>query len=513
MRKTYIRITAIICALILIVVLLCSFLLTIVLVSKVRGVYSSNAYSTIFPANVYYGPDAFNDPQNVSIVFDTGLLYDDFYPDIGRYKTLKYYKSGLYDEPVEVEPVPGTEKDSNYLGFKKSDDITDIPADVVRDGKIYRVYGDLDQTFEFSRISEIATIFIYDKDGNIYRQPYKVSNAPSGEKDSKREKLDAEAEAIYNEQIDKLKRGDPDIPGYKNSWFTDYGFTLTKEPIPDTEIYAESCGVYIYHPIKIVFANYGYLYILIAVLAAVAVSGTVIVMRGLYFNRLSYEARNRNLTRSFAHELKTPLAVTKVYIENWDLIDESERPEVAAKINAEVDHMAKMVSTLLNLSKMDSGNAALNLEDVELFELTKACYRHMEQIAKERGMTVEFKKDSEDGEYIVPADLDMMKMVISNFLSNAIKYGKEKVEVNFLSDSNNVTFKITNDGEAISAKEQKKIWDLFYKTDKSGTDRLESNGVGLAVNKSILELHKARFGVTSGEDGTTFWFEIKKVKE
>ena len=59
----------------------------------------------------------------------------------------------------------------------------------------------------------------------------------------------------------------------------------------------------------------------------------------------------------------------------------------------------------------------------------------------------------------------------------------------------------------------RKIWDLFYKTDKSGTDRLESNGVGLAVNKSILELHKARFGVTSGEDGTTFWFEIKKVKE
>ena len=113
MRKTYIRITATICALILIVVLLCSFLLTIVLVSKVRGIYSSNAYSTIFPANVYYGPDAFHDPQNVSIVFDTGLLYDDFYPDIGRYKTLKYYKSGLYDEPVEVEPVPGTEKDSN----------------------------------------------------------------------------------------------------------------------------------------------------------------------------------------------------------------------------------------------------------------------------------------------------------------------------------------------------------------------------------------------------------------
>ena len=513
MRKTYIRITATICALILIVVLLCSFMLSMVLVNKVRGEYSSSAYSTIFPANVYYGPDVFRDPDKVSIIFDTGLLYDDYYPDIGSYKTLKYFRYGLCGEIVDVEPLPGTEKDRNYIGFKKSDDVTDIPVDVARQGKIYRVYGDLNQTFDFSRISEIATIFVYDEEGNLYRQPYEKSNAPSGVKDSKREKLDAEAEAIYNEQIYKLKRGDPDTLGYKTGWFTDYGITITTDLIPETEIYVESCGVYVYHPIKIVLANYGYLYILIAIIAAAALAGTVIVMRRLYFNRLSYEARTRNLTRSFAHELKTPLAVTKVYIENWDLIDESERPEVAAKINAEVDHMAKMVSTLLNLSKMDSGNVALNLEDVELFELTKACYRHMEQIAKERGMTVEFKKDVEDGEYIVPADLDMMKMVISNFLSNAIKYGKEKVEVNFLSDANNVTFKITNDGETISTKEQKKIWDLFYKTDKSGTDRLESNGVGLAVNKSILELHKARFGVTSDEDGTTFWFEIKKVKE
>ena len=332
-------------------------------------------------------------------------------------------------------------------------------------------------------------------------------------KDTKRAELDAEAEKIYNEEIVRLKHGDTEIFGNNSSWLVNYAFLLDTVQLSGSEIFVESSGVFVFHPLRIVLANYGYLYILIAVLAIASLTGTVLMMRRLYFNRLNYEARTRNLTRSFAHELKTPLAVTKVYIENWDLIDEKERPEVAAKINSEVDHMAKMVSTLLNLSKMDSGDVALNLEDVELFELAKACYRRMEKIAKERGRTVEFKKDAEDGEYIVPADLDMMKMVISNFLSNAIKYGKEKVEVDFLSDGNNITFKITNDGEAISPKEQKKIWDLFYKTDKSGTDRMESNGVGLAVNKSILELHKAKFGVSSGDAGTTFWFEIKKVKE
>ena len=97
-------------------------------------------------------------------------------------------------------------------------------------------------------------------------------------------------------------------------------------------------------------------------------------------------------------------------------------------------------------------------------------------------------------------------------MSNAIKYGKKEVSVFLSGDSNNVTFKISNDGDPISKKDQKKIWDLFYKKDKSGADRLNSNGVGLAVNKSILELHKAKFGVSS-ESGTTFWFEMKRIKE
>ena len=237
------------------------------------------------------------------------------------------------------------------------------------------------------------------------------------------------------------------------------------------------------------------------------------MMRRVYVNRENYEARTKNLTRSFAHELKTPLAVTKSYVENWDLIDESERPAMAAKITSEVEHMTKMVNTLLDISKMDAGDFKLELEDVELFDLTKVCYRHMEELARERNITVDIRQDSEDGDYIVQADLDMMKMVISNFMSNAIKYGKTKVDVLLVDGSNNVTFKITNDGDPISKKDQKKIWDLFYKKDKSGSDRLTSTGVGLAVNKSILDIHKAKFGVESSAAGTTFWFEMKKAKE
>ena len=161
---------------------------------------------------------------------------------------------------------------------------------------------------------------------------------------------------------------------------------------------------------------------------------------------------------------------------------------------------------------MDTGDVKLNLEEVDLYALAKVCYKHVEELAKERKIQVEIRKEKDDGEYIVSANLDMMRMVISNFLSNAIKYGKTKVEILLVSGSNNVTFRITNDGEPISKKDQKKIWDLFYKKDKSGTDRLNNTGVGLAVNKSILELHKAKTGLDSNAESTTFWFEMKKAK-
>jgi len=160
---------------------------------------------------------------------------------------------------------------------------------------------------------------------------------------------------------------------------------------------------------------------------------------------------------------------------------------------------------------MDSGDVKLNLEKVELFEFAKACFDRVEHIARERGIRFGFTKEGDEELYVM-ADLDMMNMVISNFISNAIKYGKEKAEIKVSASGNNVVFRISNDGETISAKELKKIWDLFYKKDKARTDRMGSNGVGLAVNKSILELHKAKFGAESRSGETTFWFEMKKAK-
>ena len=102
----------------------------------------------------------------------------------------------------------------------------------------------------------------------------------------------------------------------------------------------------------------------------------------------------------------------------------------------------------------------------------------------------------------------MMKMVIGNFMSNAIKYCDQVIMIRLERNGRKIDFSITNDGAKIDKKELDKVWDVFYTTDKARTDRMSSSGVGLSVVKSILDVHKADYSCTSNDKGTEFKFAM-----
>lgn len=237
----------------------------------------------------------------------------------------------------------------------------------------------------------------------------------------------------------------------------------------------------------------------------------VFIMKKLYSNRMCYELMRQDLTRGIAHDLKTPLAVTKAYTENWEYIDEENRPEYSEKINQEVDQMSSLISQMLSVSKLDS-DTKLNTEEIELNAMVSAVVNQMQPIIQERELNVKIVTDQIDGEYLINADPKMMRIVISNFISNAVKYAEKIVTVKLLKDSKTIMFMIENDGEGISKKDIRKIWEPFYRGDKARTDRLSSSGMGLAINKSILNLHKAKYKCTSEQCRTIFWFKMRKVK-
>ena len=226
----------------------------------------------------------------------------------------------------------------------------------------------------------------------------------------------------------------------------------------------------------------------------------------LYKNQMNYEIRNQKLTRGIAHELKTPLAVTKATVENWDYFDDDRRKDYSKRVINEVDHMSDMVGKLLDVSKIKEGSNKVNFEPVDLKKLTDEIIARSGELIRERNITITFNRD--DKPYMVFADLEMMNMVLSNFMSNAIKYCDHVIMIQLNRNGRKIEFSITNDGAKIDKKDIDKIWDIFYTTDKARTDRMSSSGVGLSVVKSILDAHKADYGCTSGDKGTEFKFSM-----
>ena len=268
--------------------------------------------------------------------------------------------------------------------------------------------------------------------------------------------------------------------------------------------------IYLFHPLELALRANVKIYV-ISLLMLIALETLVIFfIRKMYIKSKGYEIMRQDLTRSIAHDLKTPLAITKAYVENWEYIDEADRHEHAEKLNLEVDHMTYIINTMLNMSRFDL-KKSIKLEEVNIHTMTMTMYERMKPLISKRELDVRFYTDNENGDYYAYADPKMIRIVINNFLTNAVKYAKSTIYLEFYNHRKKIKFVIGNDGTTISKKDIKKIWEPFYKPDKTRTDRIGSSGMGLAINKSILELHKAKFKCTSNAGRTTFSFEMKKV--
>ena len=259
-------------------------------------------------------------------------------------------------------------------------------------------------------------------------------------------------------------------------------------------------------PFKSVISDNSMTYVLMLAGFILLEAAVVVSFVMLYKNQVNYEVRNQKLTRGIAHELKTPLAVTKATVENWDYFDEDRRKDYSKRVVNEVDHMSDMVDKLLDVSKIKEGGNKLNREAVDLKKMTDEIIAGSGELIRERSITVTFNHD--DRPYMVFADPEMMKMVIGNFMSNAIKYCDQVIMIRLERNGRKIDFSITNDGAKIDKKELDKVWDVFYTTDKARTDRMSSSGVGLSVVKSILDVHKADYSCTSGDKGTEFKFSM-----
>ncbi|NLD20612.1 MAG: HAMP domain-containing histidine kinase [Clostridiales bacterium] len=223
----------------------------------------------------------------------------------------------------------------------------------------------------------------------------------------------------------------------------------------------------------------------------------------------------KDLIANVSHDLRTPLTMIKSYAEMIKDIsgnNPKKRDEHLQVIIDETDRLNSLVGDLLTISRMQSGRMVLEKKDFNITAAAKTILHTYMIMEEAEGYT--FKLNSPSN-YIVNGDEDKIKQVISNLVTNAIKFcGEDKTIILSLKRrGKNVICKVEDHGVGIAPEELAHVWERYYRASSNMVRSAEGSGLGLSIVKEILTLHKVDFGVDSTVGkGTTFWFELGFIK-
>ena len=234
------------------------------------------------------------------------------------------------------------------------------------------------------------------------------------------------------------------------------------------------------------------------------------------FNSMSERIERQDKTRSqfvsnASHELKTPLSTMKILMETLiyqEPMDPAMTKEFLKDCNAEIDRLNRIVSDLLTLASVDSGNAQFNRQELRLKDLILEQARRLSPLARERGIELECSvKDSVE----VSGDSFKLAQVIYNVIDNDIKYTPRggSVRVDLFRQGKKAVIRISDTGIGIPAEDLPHIFDRFYRVDKARSRETGGTGLGLSIVKQIVLMHDGDITASSVEnEGTTFTIEL-----
>ena len=244
----------------------------------------------------------------------------------------------------------------------------------------------------------------------------------------------------------------------------------------------------------IVTLNWAFFAVLLAI-------SSVMCLLGFRFGRdIEKEAeRQQTFFQNASHELKTPLMAIQGYAEGIQagVMDTGSAAEV---ILAESDRMTELVDELLDISKIDMGRQPLTLSEMDVRELLYDSMRAVEPIAAGGGITI--TPDFPETPVMVSCDDTRLRRAVTNILSNGVRYARSQLRLTCRTDKRHVMIQIQDDGDGIAEEDLPHIFDRFY-MGKSG-----KSGIGLALTKEIIHLHKGTIRAYNGDGGAVFEISI-----
>lgn len=215
--------------------------------------------------------------------------------------------------------------------------------------------------------------------------------------------------------------------------------------------------------------------------------------------------QEKQFTSDASHELRTPISVILAQGEYLlDIAENKKEKELAENIVTKANQLKKLVSRLLLLARIDQNRQKFNKERVDLGVLIDIAANNMKEIAAKKDIII---LTNASDSILIYADEALLLSVLTNLISNGIKYGKPhgNVIISAAKLANSAEITITDNGIGIAPEHIDKIWGRFYRVDNARSNENGSNGLGLSMVKSIVELHGGKIFVKSvPNEGTEF---------
>jgi two-component system phosphate regulon sensor histidine kinase PhoR len=221
----------------------------------------------------------------------------------------------------------------------------------------------------------------------------------------------------------------------------------------------------------------------------------------------------REFIADISHELKTPIFAAQGYIHtllDGAIDDEDVRMKFLKRAAKSLDSLDVLVQDLLTLNQMESGVIKFNFSEFDLSELLREVVDELENKASKRDVTIKLNFDPSKN-HVTKADRSKIYRVCQNLIFNAIKYNHDEGEVvvTLKSQKNSLQVDIKDNGPGIPPEDLKRIFERFYRVEKSRSKEKGGTGLGLAIVKHILEGHKSKISVSSTVGkGSVFTFYL-----
>ena len=228
------------------------------------------------------------------------------------------------------------------------------------------------------------------------------------------------------------------------------------------------------------------------------------MLRSQHTDILAAAKARQDFTANVSHELKTPLTAISGYAELLDggMVDEQSQKHFFQEIRKNADRLLALINDIIRLSELDRKGLEPSLDEIDLYEVVKECMDELSVNAKQRNVNISLEGEPCN----VRGNKDMLKELTENLAQNAIRYNNPggKVVITVSRRDGRGVLTVKDNGIGIPASEQQRIFERFYRVDKSRSKATGGTGLGLAIVKHIVEIHDARIELDSAPGvGTT----------